>query len=288
MARTIHELQSSKLPLFPVPPPCPTVMEEEGEVEVEEVPPVPPFIPLQPLTTSRTCPRRLWKAREQVRLVILRLCDAVRNISYYVISDLFKKCLIYASSQLKTSNETSHAWWGEVKVNCSQHSVSPPLSMFKPTDPFFVNKITSVAQYRTAAFAVQIKTGLWPGWCCLCYNIIHCCCMNILCCLFKDSCFTKSDLNLLQLIKVGKEGIFYQAKMKKGTCKGHSMFTCKISKEGINISDVQIFLWGSCLIENFNKSFNTRESRWRVSLVLKNGVSLHWWMCEWTTVLKTR
>ncbi|XP_073347470.1 tyrosine kinase receptor Cad96Ca [Pagrus major] len=45
--------------------------------------------------------------------------------------------------------------------------------------------------------------------------------------------FTKSDLNLLQLIKAGKEGVFYQARMNRGTCKGHSMFTCKISKEGV-------------------------------------------------------
>ncbi|XP_041797001.1 tyrosine kinase receptor Cad96Ca [Chelmon rostratus] len=45
--------------------------------------------------------------------------------------------------------------------------------------------------------------------------------------------FTKSDLNLVQLIKAGKEGVFYQARMTRGTCKGHSMFTCKISKEGV-------------------------------------------------------
>lgn len=48
--------------------------------------------------------------------------------------------------------------------------------------------------------------------------------------------FTKSDLNLLQLIKAGKEGVFYQARMTRGTCKGHSMFTCKISKEGTYFS----------------------------------------------------
>ncbi|XP_037835286.1 tyrosine kinase receptor Cad96Ca isoform X2 [Kryptolebias marmoratus] len=45
--------------------------------------------------------------------------------------------------------------------------------------------------------------------------------------------FTKPDLNLLQLIKAGKEGVFYQARMVRGTCNGHSMFTCKISKEGV-------------------------------------------------------
>ncbi|XP_068440232.1 fibroblast growth factor receptor homolog 1 [Clinocottus analis] len=44
---------------------------------------------------------------------------------------------------------------------------------------------------------------------------------------------TKSDLDLLQLIKSGKEGVFYQARMTRGTCKGHNMFTCKISKEGV-------------------------------------------------------
>lgn len=36
----------------------------------------------------------------------------------------------------------------------------------------------------------------------------------------------------MQLIKAGKEGVFYQARMSRGTCKGHGMFTCKISKEG--------------------------------------------------------
>lgn len=42
----------------------------------------------------------------------------------------------------------------------------------------------------------------------------------------------RSDLNLMQLIKAGKEGVFYQARMTRGTCKGYGMFTCKISKEG--------------------------------------------------------
>ncbi|XP_041655377.1 tyrosine kinase receptor Cad96Ca [Cheilinus undulatus] len=51
--------------------------------------------------------------------------------------------------------------------------------------------------------------------------------------------FTKSDLNLLQLIKAGKEGVFYQARMARGTCKGHSMFTCKISKEGVRPKHVE-------------------------------------------------
>ncbi|XP_020504685.2 tyrosine kinase receptor Cad96Ca isoform X2 [Labrus bergylta] len=52
--------------------------------------------------------------------------------------------------------------------------------------------------------------------------------------------FTKSDLNLLQLIKAGKEGVFYQARMNKGTCKGHNLFTCKISKEGVRPKHVEM------------------------------------------------
>ncbi|XP_029302428.1 tyrosine kinase receptor Cad96Ca-like [Cottoperca gobio] len=49
----------------------------------------------------------------------------------------------------------------------------------------------------------------------------------------QGSHVAKSDLNLLQLIKAGKEGVFYKARMTRGTCKGHTMFTCKISKEGV-------------------------------------------------------
>uniref|UniRef100_A0A8C6T1T7 Protein kinase domain-containing protein n=1 Tax=Neogobius melanostomus TaxID=47308 RepID=A0A8C6T1T7_9GOBI len=51
--------------------------------------------------------------------------------------------------------------------------------------------------------------------------------------------FTKSDLNLLQLIKAGKEGVFYKARMSRGTCKGHNMVTCKISKEGVRVKHVE-------------------------------------------------
>ncbi|KAM7399842.1 hypothetical protein PAMP_019083 [Pampus punctatissimus] len=56
---------------------------------------------------------------------------------------------------------------------------------------------------------------------------------HVSCRLSEGPRFTKSDLNLLQLIKAGKEGVFYQARMSRGTCKGHSLFTCKISKEGV-------------------------------------------------------
>nr|XP_023701156.1 fibroblast growth factor receptor homolog 1-like [Paramormyrops kingsleyae] len=52
--------------------------------------------------------------------------------------------------------------------------------------------------------------------------------------------FTKADLNLQQLIKAGKEGVYYKAKMSRGTCKGHSIFTCKITKEGVTSKRVQM------------------------------------------------
>ncbi|XP_017346449.1 fibroblast growth factor receptor homolog 1 isoform X2 [Ictalurus punctatus] len=42
---------------------------------------------------------------------------------------------------------------------------------------------------------------------------------------------TRTDLNLMQLIKAGREGAFYKARMLRGTCKGHSLVTCKIAKE---------------------------------------------------------
>ncbi|KAJ8348645.1 hypothetical protein SKAU_G00272340 [Synaphobranchus kaupii] len=51
--------------------------------------------------------------------------------------------------------------------------------------------------------------------------------------------FTKADLSLMQLIKAGKEGVFYKAKMTRGTCKGHSIFTCKITKEGVTAKRVE-------------------------------------------------
>ncbi|XP_051719254.1 fibroblast growth factor receptor homolog 1 [Ctenopharyngodon idella] len=45
--------------------------------------------------------------------------------------------------------------------------------------------------------------------------------------------FTKADLNLIQLIKAGREGVFYKGRIMRGTCRGHSLVTCKIGKEGI-------------------------------------------------------
>ncbi|XP_066537817.1 tyrosine kinase receptor Cad96Ca [Hoplias malabaricus] len=50
---------------------------------------------------------------------------------------------------------------------------------------------------------------------------------------------TKADLNLIQLIKAGKEGVFYKARMMRGTCKGHALVTCKIAKEGVSAKQME-------------------------------------------------
>lgn len=48
----------------------------------------------------------------------------------------------------------------------------------------------------------------------------------------QSSSFNKADLTLHQLIKRGREGVLYKAKMTRGAIKGHTMFTCKIYKKG--------------------------------------------------------
>ncbi|XP_053502308.1 fibroblast growth factor receptor homolog 1 [Ictalurus furcatus] len=50
---------------------------------------------------------------------------------------------------------------------------------------------------------------------------------------------TRTDLNLMQLIKAGREGAFYKARMLRGTCKGHSLVTCKIAKEGVTSKQIE-------------------------------------------------
>uniref|UniRef100_A0A6Q2X7V3 Protein kinase domain-containing protein n=1 Tax=Esox lucius TaxID=8010 RepID=A0A6Q2X7V3_ESOLU len=69
--------------------------------------------------------------------------------------------------------------------------------------------------------------------------------------------FTKSDLSLLQLIKAGKEGIFYKARMTRGTCKGHEMFTCKIAKEGVTPKTIHLYFY--VLIMEFVSSGTLRS-----------------------------
>ncbi|XP_015240483.1 PREDICTED: uncharacterized protein LOC107091206 [Cyprinodon variegatus] len=87
-------------------------------------------------------------------------------------------------------------------------AVTPPLPLLEEVEPPPIQTPLN----RSSGFRLSSKR-LWRG-------------------LQQEPRFSKSDLNLLQLIKAGKEGVFYQARMNRGTCKGHSMFTCKISKEG--------------------------------------------------------
>ncbi|XP_056328981.1 fibroblast growth factor receptor homolog 1 [Danio aesculapii] len=51
--------------------------------------------------------------------------------------------------------------------------------------------------------------------------------------------FTKEDLNLIQLIKAGREGVFYKARIIRGTSRGHSLITCKIGKEGMTSKQME-------------------------------------------------
>ncbi|KAF7701306.1 fibroblast growth factor receptor homolog 1-like isoform X2 [Silurus meridionalis] len=46
-----------------------------------------------------------------------------------------------------------------------------------------------------------------------------------------NSSFNTADLTMRQLIKDGREGELYNAKMARGAIKGHTMFTCKIYKK---------------------------------------------------------
>ncbi|KAM9468591.1 fibroblast growth factor receptor homolog 1 isoform 1-T1 [Clarias gariepinus] len=55
----------------------------------------------------------------------------------------------------------------------------------------------------------------------------------------QNSRVVRTDLNLMQLIKAGREGAFYKARMLRGTCKGHSLVTCKIAKEGVTAKQIE-------------------------------------------------
>ncbi|KAK1157492.1 tyrosine kinase receptor Cad96Ca-like [Acipenser oxyrinchus oxyrinchus] len=51
--------------------------------------------------------------------------------------------------------------------------------------------------------------------------------------------FTVNDLSLLEVLKIGKQGRFYKAKLSRGTCKGHKLVTCKIVKEGVSMKRLE-------------------------------------------------
>ncbi|XP_053097397.1 fibroblast growth factor receptor homolog 1-like isoform X2 [Pangasianodon hypophthalmus] len=68
-----------------------------------------------------------------------------------------------------------------------------------------------------------------------------------------SSSFNKADLTMHQLIKTGKVGVLYKAKMTRGTIKGHTMFTCKIYKKAINHKEVKREVM---IMQNLNTHMN--------------------------------
>ncbi|XP_043911368.1 fibroblast growth factor receptor 3-like [Protopterus annectens] len=56
---------------------------------------------------------------------------------------------------------------------------------------------------------------------------------------FQMSTFTVLDISLQELLKNGKRGCFYKAKLRRGNCKGHKLVTCKIIKNGVSWKKMQ-------------------------------------------------
>ncbi|XP_026996969.2 ephrin type-A receptor 4a-like [Tachysurus fulvidraco] len=67
------------------------------------------------------------------------------------------------------------------------------------------------------------------------------------------SSFNKADLTMHKLIKAGKKGMLYKAKMMRGTIKGHTMFTCKIYNEAAEHKQVQTEVM---IMRNLNTHMN--------------------------------
>ncbi|KAM9456629.1 fibroblast growth factor receptor homolog 1-like isoform 1-T2 [Clarias gariepinus] len=65
--------------------------------------------------------------------------------------------------------------------------------------------------------------------------------------------FNKADITMQQLIKAGREGMLYKAKMTHGAIKGHTMFTCKIYKKAARYKLVKREV---LIMQNLNKHKN--------------------------------
>ncbi|XP_030078044.1 fibroblast growth factor receptor homolog 1 isoform X2 [Microcaecilia unicolor] len=52
--------------------------------------------------------------------------------------------------------------------------------------------------------------------------------------------YSLQDVSLLEMIKDGKQGRFYRAKMSHGNCKGHKLITCKVIKEGVSLKRFEL------------------------------------------------
>nr|XP_033778887.1 fibroblast growth factor receptor homolog 1-like [Geotrypetes seraphini] len=52
--------------------------------------------------------------------------------------------------------------------------------------------------------------------------------------------YNLQDISLLEMIKDGRQGRFYRAKMSYGNCKGHKLITCKVIKEGVSLKKLEL------------------------------------------------
>ncbi|XP_048468278.1 fibroblast growth factor receptor-like [Rhincodon typus] len=52
--------------------------------------------------------------------------------------------------------------------------------------------------------------------------------------------FTIGDLSLLEVLKIGKQGNFYRAKITRGNCKGHRLVTCKLTMRSVSQHKLQV------------------------------------------------
>lgn len=189
------QLEASVIPMRPI-----SAIQED-----EEDKPLQTHLQSSSSSTVRSSSRKLWRGLQQVLMTQLLHVILLCRHSSCMISDLFLGWLISVSNHLKMQQRKCHMQDTPNSPHC------------KPG-------------YDKACLCCNVLARIRQRWP---YNICTVCVDAAFSCLFsKVPHFTKSDLTLLQLIKAGKEGVFYQARMSRGTCKGHCMFTCKISKEG--------------------------------------------------------
>lgn len=223
------QLQASVIPMRPIP----AIQEDEEDKPLQTH--------LQSSSSSsstvRSSSRKLWKGLQQVLMTQLLQVLLWCRHSSCMISDLFLGRLISASNHLKTQQRKCHVQDRPNSPHCNP-------------------------SYDKACLCCNVLARIRQKWP---YNIRTVCVDAAFSCFgicSKVPCFTKSDLTLLQLIKAGKEGVFYQARMSRGTCKGHSMFTCKISKEGRYRRGLCSSYW--CWVLLLLKCFLKNKNHWLI------------------------
>ncbi|XP_078539745.1 fibroblast growth factor receptor homolog 1-like [Lissotriton helveticus] len=55
----------------------------------------------------------------------------------------------------------------------------------------------------------------------------------------QNHSYIAQDMTLLEMIKDGKHGRFYRARLNHGTCKGHKLVTCKVFREGVSTTRLE-------------------------------------------------